>query len=172
CIQGRCYSDCTRDEECRGERVCYRNTCRLPCSVATDSCPAGTVCTTVDGEAGYCLPLAPGNGATEEPVEGTFTVSASILEFTARNTTGSFTIANDSPVALTFTVRKVRHREFTDRGPVTIVENPLFWIEMAVGPDEPERTQELSVEIPPQGTREIRLAEVDNPLLNRWEGTI
>lgn len=172
CIQGRCYSDCTRDEECRGERVCYRNTCRLPCSVATDSCPAGTVCTTVDGEAGYCLPLAPGNGATEEPVEGTFTVSASILEFTARNTTGSFTIANDGPVALTFTVRKVRHREFTDRGPVTIVENPLFWIEMAVGPDEPERTQELSVEIPPQGTREIRLAEVDNPLLNRWEGTI
>lgn len=172
CIMGRCYSDCTRDAECRGERVCYRNTCRLPCSASNDTCPAGTVCTTVDGEEGYCLPMAPGGSPSEEPVEGTFQVSATVLEFTGRKTTGSFTITNDSPVARTFTIRKARHREFTERGPVTVIENALFWVEMAVEGDTPERVQELTVEIGPQGVREIHLAEVDNPLHNRWEGTL
>lgn len=172
CIEGRCYSECTEDQECRGSRKCYRNTCRIPCTATLDTCPASTVCTTVDGESGYCLPLPRGGEKGEPPAQGTFEVSEPFIEFTAEQTTGRFQIFNDSPVARTFKVSKARHREFTDAGQVSIVDNALFWLEMAVDGQDLEKSQELTVEIGPQGAREILLAGADNPIHNRWEGIL
>ncbi|AKU92177.1 EB domain-containing protein [Vulgatibacter incomptus] len=173
CIAGSCYSDCSADSDCRDGRSCYRHACRIPCSTSRDRCPAETVCTTLDGEAGFCMPLASSPAGGAAPVAtGTFRLSARSLELTSQKTAHAFRIENVGDQYEEFVVRKVKHREFSDAGPKTILENPLFWLELAAGSDQPERLQELTVGVGPGESKEIRLSGADNPTLDRWEGIL
>lgn len=172
CIQGRCYSDCADEVDCRSGRVCYRNACRMPCTTSEDVCPADTACITKDGDAGHCLPMAPGAEKRQPPAKGTFALDATVLEFNAQKTEGSVEITNMGPEALTFTVRKVRHREFDEKGSTSVVDLPLHWIELASAGSGAVRTQELEIEIGPFASRVLQISAADNPILNRWEGSI
>ncbi|WP_373046645.1 hypothetical protein [Vulgatibacter sp.] len=172
CIEGRCYSDCSADADCREGRICHRYACRLPCTTTNDTCPAGSVCTTEDGEAGVCLPVAPAAGDAAPANVGAFSLVESSVTFTSNAPTGAFHIRNDGAEYVEFVVRKAKHREFGEGGPKSFTDEPLFWLEMAAGDDEPAVVRELTVGVGPGETKEIRLAGGDNPALDRWDGTI
>ena len=171
CIEGGCYSDCEVDADCRGGRVCHRYACRLPCSTDSDTCPAGSACTTLDGESGVCMPVASASGSPGV-TRGAFTLLERSVSFTATQTTGAFHVRNDGPVYVELTVRKAKHREFGEDGPRTFTDEPLHWLEMAAGADDPARVRELVVGVEPGEVKEIRLAGADNPLLHRWDGEL
>lgn len=172
CIEGSCYSDCSADADCRGDRVCHRHACRIPCTTASDTCPAGTACTTNDGEAGVCLPIADADPTSPPRRTAAFSLVESNVVFSSNTPHGAFHIRNDGPTYIELTVRKIRHREFSDTGAKSIVDEPLFWLTMGAGNDEPARVRELTVGIEAGETKEIRLAQADNPEHDRWDGAL
>jgi hypothetical protein len=172
CTLGRCTSNCRLDTDCGAGLACHRMVCRLPCSASGDDCAAGQFCATVDGEHGYCMPLATPDDQPQVDISGGFLVSASRLTFSNIDTTHTVTIINDSPTAQAFVVRKVRHTELTDSGPLDETDDPLFWLEL--GPEgnaAPVPEYEVTVDAD-GGTAVVEIAGAANPALPAWDGVI
>ncbi len=110
CINGQCYSECDRDDECDDGMSCFNHVCRVPCNMTNNTCQSGYHCETTDAENGFCVPNLP--QGDEEPITeviGDFTLSAINLEMNNTAVSSSFQIRNNSPTFQTFTVRKVLH---------------------------------------------------------------
>lgn len=177
CIQGGCYSDCEVDSDCRGERKCHRKACRLPCTVGNASkgaaCPADTYCESTDGMTGYCMPLAKSNGKLAEVTKGSFRLSTDVVALTSSQITGSFEIINDSPAYQEFVVRRRYHREYQSGRAERIEKDPLFWLKLGSDSQDPSLDREIRVGVEGGGGRAtVRIAEADNPTLDRWDGLL
>lgn len=174
CIDNQCYSDCTVDADCRGNRQCHRAACRLPCSTADeDPCPAGSACSVIAGDEGFCMPVAEVDGVIVPVEEGGFEVSDASFELSNTLDTATFTIRNDSPTFKEFVVRKVSHTEYSGGNSVTVDEFPLHWVTLGVGSAAPEQVQEVVVGIDGNGgAAEVVIANATNSLLSRWEGIV
>jgi hypothetical protein len=176
CIEGRCYSDCEADVDCRSPRVCHRKTCRLPCDASADAssaCPEDSYCESEDGATGHCLPLAEGSSMVLPSVDASYQVTEEAIELTSSQVTASFEIVNNGPAFRQFTVRKARHREYPDDGPVEVEESPLFWLELGRGDETPMAAEEITVGVDGEGGRAtVRIANADNPTLDRWDGVL
>ncbi|MCP4676203.1 MAG: hypothetical protein GY854_11985, partial [Deltaproteobacteria bacterium] len=126
CIQFKCYSDCELDEECPDGKTCYLRVCRPTCDFDEATCPSKSYCDTADGETGNCMPMASAGGEQQQ-AEGSFLLSTDRLNLSNMKDSAAFTVINNGPMPLKFYVRKVKHTEFTDKGPVDDTEMPLFW---------------------------------------------
>ncbi|HEY3351990.1 MAG TPA: EB domain-containing protein [Polyangia bacterium] len=170
CIGGKCYSNCEYDSDCTGDRRCHRKVCRLACDATASTCPNGTSCVTSDGEHGFCMPVAAPAAQAQREVIGTFSIDTALLEFTSSKIADKFTIKNEGPVFQEFTVRKLRHTEYSAAGEVVVDQNPLSWMQMGAG--SPAQVQELTVGVDAGTTVDIQLANVANATLSRWDGII
>lgn len=182
CIDGRCYSDCELDSDCRGERRCVAQVCRLPCDTADEaSCPDAHHCRSVSGdpERGYCYTL--GTTRTAEPPAPTPSVAVSPrrLSFDVQTTAGEITIENTTDRPATYVVRKWQHSEFDDAGREVETEVPMPWLELAAGDAPLERVDSVSFTLQGGETGRVRIAKADNPDANvsdpafsRWEGIL
>lgn len=177
CIAGRCYSDCDADDDCRMDRACVMHVCRLPCTATESHCAADEACVLIDGETGFCKSLAEAGPAIQLP-EGTFSVEgdgnpdSSRVLFGSSKQTGTFTIKNDSPETGTFTVTKASHVGITADGQEVSQDDPLAWLAMGAGDDEPTVVDSLTVEVDGDGEAEVRLAEPDMNDFDGWDGTL
>lgn len=173
CIEGQCFSDCSVDTDCRSPRACFRHTCRVPCVTGVSgACPSAHYCASNDGQTGFCLPVAAAAGASSPAVLGNYEVTPTYQELTSSSTSVTVIISNSTASEQTFTVRKARHREFKDSGPVTIEQNPLFWIELGEEGQAAARVQELVVTVPANGEKRVVVSNAENPTLSRWEGVL
>lgn len=171
CIENACFSECDVDTECREGRRCVRHACRLPCAAAQDTCPDNTVCETVDGDVGFCQPVA-GVGAPGPEFTGAFSVSVTRLAFSADAATRSFVLQNDGATALELTLRKAKHTEYADNGPKLITEQPLSWLRLGEVEADTTQTQELVVSLPPGASKTVYLTHAQNPALSRYDGEL
>ena len=172
CIQSHCYSNCEYDSDCKAGLACQRKVCRLPCSTAASSCADGQHCQSADGENGYCMPLLEPEGSPTPSTPGTFSVSQPSLAFTNIRTSALFTITNHAAQALEFSVRKVRHIEYTEQGPRYETATPLFWLAMGTEGDVVVRQEWTGVIDGEGGTMTIELAGAANETLPRWDGRL
>ena len=135
CIAGTCYSDCRGDDDCPGEQACVRHVCRMTCSGNDEEskCPPGSYCATVDGENGYCEQGSDTISGDQRTVPGSFGLSTDVLALSNIADSASFTIVNDTPQALEFSVRRQSHKEFDSEGTRTETAQPLFWLALGEG---------------------------------------
>jgi hypothetical protein len=131
CIQGGCYSTCEADRECDADASCYRKVCRPKCTTTGADCDARQACRSSDGSDGICMPIAsPGIG--QDPVEGAFTLSPELLEFTNVASTAELHITNSTHTALEFVVRKAEHSTFDPDGRTVHQDAPLPWVALGL----------------------------------------
>jgi hypothetical protein len=180
CIESRCYSDCTRDTDCASDEGCYRHVCKKTCTSSESTCPEDTYCSTLDGENGFCMPLAPsedgsGGDDAEEDLEeiiGSFSLDKTSLRLSTVQNQRSVVISNWAPMAMDFTVRKVSHTEFTSDGVVIDTENPLYWLHMGQDADIAQ-VEEFTLLIDGNGGEGmITFGEATNDELPVWNGSI
>ncbi len=174
CIDNQCVSNCEYDSECGGGRKCHRKVCRTTCdSLEEEPCPSGTYCSVLDGERGFCMPLAdPGTDADPaRVVEGSFELTPDSLRFTDTQATLQIEIENTAKHAVTFTVSKKAHVEYDGAGSKEVTEEPLPWLEIGE-PGSTNKVDSLEIEVLAESaaTVEIRSAGDDMPRL--WDGTL
>ncbi len=172
CIGGGCYSECELDADCAAGKGCYRHVCRPSCTTASSSCAQGTACLTTDGNAGYCVDVAPPTGTAVRSVPGTFPLSTRALKFSNLKLTGSFELTNQSPVSREFKVRKVLHREYKQGVATLVTENPLHWLTLARDAETAAAVPELTVRVDPGAKAVIKLGGAVNRSLTRWDGAL
>ncbi len=176
CIESKCYSDCTLDSDCAADEGCYRHVCKKTCSSRTDSCPEDTYCSTLDGENGFCMPLAPseddGEEVSMEEVIGSFSLNKTSMRLSTVQNQRSVVITNWAPMAMDFTVRKVSHTEFTGDGVVIDTENPLYWMHMGQDADIAQ-VEEFTLLVDGDGGEGmITFGEATTEDLPVWNGTV
>ncbi|HUU02235.1 MAG TPA: dickkopf-related protein [Myxococcota bacterium] len=179
CIQSACYSNCTTDDDCNDGRLCHRHVCRLPCNTVSSPCAGSDrVCLPEDGENGFCMPARRTSEGGFSQVEGTFTTSTSVLEFSNIKPDGSFFLSNEHPAPQDFVIRKFSHTGYGADGSVTVSADdgtPLYWIEVGKA-GSPTKDAEFSVHVEPFSEVQIFLAEAgsveETDLANRWEGVL
>ena len=118
---GHCYSNCDVDMDCGDGASCYRHVCRDTCSTKA-GCDKGQFCKTIDGENGFCMPLAPptkceGSGCGQKAVLGSFQLEEDQLSLSGAVAIGETVVHVDSAAETKFTVRKVRHSMVGQNGP-------------------------------------------------------
>ncbi|MFO0726359.1 MAG: EB domain-containing protein [Myxococcota bacterium] len=186
CIEGQCFSNCDTNADCPAPGACYRHSCRLPCSTTRSTCPADRSCVSVDGTAGFCLPVAPAAARNTPPGHaGSITVAldamnttpGDVVSFTNVHESQTLYLSHDGAQAATLVVKKISHTEVHDDGSVVTVTNqPLPWIELGLGTST-AKVDSLEVQV--EGTRSaarmpiaITIAKAVNPNLRSWEGDL
>ncbi|MBN1773932.1 MAG: hypothetical protein JXB32_21915 [Deltaproteobacteria bacterium] len=171
CSDGRCLSNCDYDSDCGPGDGCFKHVCRRACSARTDSCPEQSYCSTLDGERGYCLPLAPSTGESPDSI-GSFELSTRVIRLSSVENSKDIRLTNRTPMALEFTVRKVEHKEFTADGVRKDVETPLYWLEMGPAGDL-EQVEEFTLLVDGDGGEAVfSLAGATNDELAVWNGVL
>lgn len=177
CIAGRCYSDCEESADCRGERVCHRKACRLPCSVADDVCPRGEHCSLFDGVSGHCMPLGlPRSDLYKQAAPGAaaaFRVDTAAIELSPLRAGASFAVTSESDVDQQITVRRVWHKV---RGSDTEIRDPaLGWVRLAAD-GGPSTLDDLVLTVPARGELTVHVSEAvppaDTPPAGGWSGRL
>lgn len=177
CIAGRCYSDCEETADCRGERVCHRKACRLPCTVAGAGCPRGEHCALFDGVSGHCMPLGLPRSdlykqaaAAAAPV---FEIDTASIDLTPLRDRASVVVENPGDVAQTITVRRAFHRL---RGSDDKVEMAaLDWLLLAAG-GGPSTASDLELAVPARGAVTLIVSAAappaGSPASGGWSGAL
>lgn len=110
---GHCYSNCNVDMDCGDGAGCYRHVCRNSCDTKA-GCDKGQFCKTIDGENGYCMPLAPpskcdGPQCGQKAVLGSFALQEDQLSLSDAVATGEIVVDVDSAAETSLKIRKIRH---------------------------------------------------------------
>lgn len=194
CVAGQCYSDCEDSADCRPGRQCYRKACRVACD-GTDAavCPEGTLCNTLDGQVGFCLPIgvdttpsttneaesASTAGNFEETDTGEIGLEPSILPLSPSQTDGTIAITNGSDRPRCFSVDRKAHTEYSDGNSSLITEFPLHWISLSTdaggGEDcggAAESSDSLTFSLEAGEAATITLEGAENETLKRWDGEL
>ncbi|MFW5739873.1 MAG: hypothetical protein ACOC1F_05865, partial [Myxococcota bacterium] len=117
------------------------------------------------------MPLGPTEDETSE-VLGSFSLNRDNVELSNVRTSTTFTITNDAPLPVDFTVRKVWHKEFTDSGVEKVEDDPLYWVYLGEGSDT-EQVGEISFLVDGNGgTKTFTIDHADNPSLPTWNGEL
>ena len=172
CIQNQCYSDCSVDSDCRDGRSCYQHACRVPCNTAGAACPASSACASVDGQSGFCLPVSAVAGDNPAIETGTFDLDTSSIKLGSEKVSAAITITNHSATFQQFTLKKVKHTEYSDQGATLITDNPLFWLKLGETEADATQVQELTVGVDGNGTKQVWLTSAANDALARWDGEV
>ena len=111
CMQGYCYSQCDRDQECDNGQACHMKVCRDACRIGDGACPQGTFCgDSPDNANGFCMPTArTSTRSSTAPQQGTFEVTRGELEFSNVTLSHSFQLINRSDRPQVFNINKVSH---------------------------------------------------------------
>lgn len=176
CIQGSCYSNCEYDSDCSADRKCYRKSCRTPCGASSvgGDCPAGTYCSIVDTENGYCMPLSEpvaDAGLKTSPI-GTYELSIETFSFTNSRVRQAFRLINRADRSLEFTITKLEHTEYSALGAKRVTTNPMPW--MSIGPaGKSEKQNSFKVIVDGNGGEvELEINNGDPNLPVKWEGSL
>jgi len=112
CIDGACYSNCDDGAPCPAGEACYMHVCRRECDTSESTCGPSMACQSDSGEVGVCVPLSPPSAGAppQTQVLGTLRADVTQLSFSNVATSRAFTLTNDSPVPVTVTIRKLRHK--------------------------------------------------------------
>lgn len=172
CIQNQCYSDCSVDADCRDGRSCYQHACRIPCSTSGAACPAGSACSSVDGQNGFCLPVTAVSGSNPSPETGSFDLDTVSLKLGSEKVSAVITITNHSATFQQFTLTKVKHTEYSDQGATLVTDNPLFWLKLGETEAGATQVQTLTVGVDGNGTKQVWITNAANDALPRWDGEI
>lgn len=172
CIQNQCYSDCSVDADCNAGRSCYQHACRIPCSTSGAACPANYACDSLDGQNGYCMPVAAVSGDNPPIETGTFDLDTTSLKLGSEKVSAVITLTNHSANFQEFTITKVKHTEYSDQGATLITDNPLFWLQLGETEDGATQVQTLTVGVDGNGTKQIWITHAANDALPRWDGEI
>ncbi len=171
CVDSRCKSDCDFDSDCGAGEGCYRHVCRPSCTAWTDACGEHSYCNTLDGDYGFCLPLAPSEAQSPDSI-GSFELSTNTLRLSTVENSQDVVITNKTPMALEFTVRKIEHKEFTDEGIVKDAETPLYWLHMGET-GAIAQVEEFTVVVDGnEGQATITFGEADNEDVPVWNGVV
>lgn len=186
CIDNRCYSDCGADDgavECRGDRVCHRKVCRLPCVAGADECPEDFWCDAKNGAGGYCAANAIARSGVagqaagdEEPPAASFTIEPSSLIYRLVTPevgalpgpqTLTLTLAHTAEHEVGVTIRPSSHTVRTADDSERVDGNelvngeprrPLCWVELRASDGTMTASNgTLSVRIPPGVGLEIEV---------------
>lgn len=179
CTLGYCLSDCALDSDCADGAVCASMTCRVACtSDGSAPCPAGSVCNTLDGDSGWCLPEV----VTDlEPAESgllPMELSARAMAFNNNRVSNQIYLTNHGTQRATVTVTKAEHTKYTPAGRVRVETNALSWLHLTVidgttaviVDDSIER--QVTFDVLPGETIVVRASEALNSVLTRWEGRL
>ncbi|MFN3200488.1 MAG: hypothetical protein ACE366_18965 [Bradymonadia bacterium] len=188
CIGGLCYSNCESDRDCGDGTECYRKVCRTPCRTDDEenACTGDSFCSTVDAEAGYCMPLAPATGEeSQTEVLGTISLSKISIALSPADPEGQLVITNTAPTAETVTVRKLSHTRFYGDGSWDTLEDvdddtecnpavdcPMTWLTMGEYGEDGERVQSMEVTIEAGEEKRLVFDEADRTTAVRWQGVL
>ncbi|MFT5432835.1 MAG: hypothetical protein ACI9OJ_003539, partial [Myxococcota bacterium] len=186
CIDGGCYSDCVKDQDCGqpGYR-CVIRVCRQDCVVDQAECPEHYACRTVDGISGSCFRLVEPGEEEQTSVDASFEIVNAAIEFTNVSTSSKFEVINHSDVPQILTIRKRRHKTYSTDGEAETVDDPaddvecevlkgecpLFWL--SIGEEGAAQVQQLfQVTVAPNDSEVIEVAAAGGGTSPRWFGKL
>lgn len=172
CVEGACMSECDYDSDCASGEGCFKHVCRPACTAWSETCAEGSYCNTLDGDSGFCLPLAPSEAQSQDII-GSFDLSAKSLRMSVVENSQEVVITNHAPMALEFTVRKVEHKEFTADGIVKDSETPLYWMHMGPAEGDVSQVDEFTLVVDGEGGEgTFTVTEATNADVPVWNGVI
>ena len=124
CLTGGCYSNCNANADCPSGLGCFRHACRPSCAVGRTACPAGTACTSDDGQQGFCTPVGAVATSAPAPVPGGFSIPLDSLELSNVKPQAAFMLVSNSAVPESLTVRKLWHSATLASGAIERVDAP------------------------------------------------